>query len=707
MSPDDLTQVSRPGVRGHACVVIAAADGDERLRACEESVREHTAANTPIVTVSASTAAVNRALEQVAPADAVLLSEPCLVSAGWLERLRNAARADTNTATASALADAGTPLALADVDRPVDDLAALEHGVAEHTLALRPRLSRAVGPCVYLRRDALELVGPLDERLDLDRAVEADFARRCLLAGLAHVAADDVVVGHVGEPPANPAPGAQPEIAASSVLPLALEAARGPRTRIWVTIDARALDGAVTGTQLHILELARALARTGALRLRLLVWAERIDSATLELLRSLPETEVLAAEDVDDTTPRSAVFHRPQQTFSPGDVALASRLGERIVLSQLDLIAYRNPGYFADAGAWEDYRRASRHGMSAAERVVVFSEHTRRELLSDALVDAQRIRVVPPGLDHRRAAAPLRPSTLDLSEEAELLLCLGTDFHHKNRMFALRLLAALRERHAWQGNLVLAGTHIPHGSSRELERALLDERPELRASVIELGPVTEAEKAWLLERADAVVYPSVYEGFGLVPFESALHGVPCLFAPQSSLAEGAAARAATIVPWDPVASADGARALLTDPAVRARHVRVLADAARGLTWERTAAAMVDVYREAAVAPVRDAATLSHDAVDRECELTAAHAAVAQKLIDERELVLHDYDTLLAEVGPGRSLVGPHGSLPDDVQRGLLALSAHPALSRPLYGVAALTLRLARAVARVVRRLWPV
>ena len=42
---------------------------------------------------------------------------------------------------------------------------------------------------------------------------------------------------------------------------------------------------------------------------------------------------------------------------------------------------------------------------------------------------------------------------------------LGTDFLHKNRVFAMRLLASLREHHGWSGRLVLAGTHIPHGSS--------------------------------------------------------------------------------------------------------------------------------------------------------------------------------------------------------------------------------------------------
>ncbi len=470
-----------------------------------------------------------------------------------------------------------------------------------------------------------------------------------------------------------------------------------------VTIDARALDGTRMGTQVHVLELVRALANTERLHLRVLVRGEEIDSETLALLRKLPNTEILDAREVVPDTPKSAVFHRPVQTFSHEDVALACDLGERIVLSQLDLIAYNNPNYFPDALAYADYRRASRHGMSAAERVVVFSAHTRAEMLAEDLVEDERIRIVAPGLDHDSTAEPRRPAGLEQGVESGFLLCLGADYTHKNRVFALRLLAELQARHGWRGQLVFAGAHVAHGSSQASERELLDAHPELRASVSDLGPVDEAEKAWLTTQTAAVVYPSLHEGFGLVPFESGLLGVPCLFAAQSSLAEGPIAKAATIVLEDPVRSAAAAYPLLVDPDARAAHVRALAEAAQGLTWERAATAMIEIYREAVRAPVRVAATLSRDAVARERELTAAHQAVVRMLIDERELVLRDYETLLAEVGAGRSLVGPHGSLPEDLQRALLALSAHPALSRPLYGLAAGVFRFVRTLARAVRR----
>ena len=220
--------------------------------------------------------------------------------------------------------------------------------------------------------------------------------------------------------------------------------------------------------------------------------------------------------------------------------------------------------------------------------------------------------------------------------------------------------------------------------------------------MVALGPVSEQEKAWLIAHAGAVVYPSVYEGFGLVPFESALDGVPCVFAPQSSLAEEAPEGTAAIVPWDPGASAAAAHALLTDPSARAEQVHALAAAARGLTWTAAASRMVEIYREAAVAPVRDAATLSRDAVQREGRLSVEHQLEAARLIREREHAQRMYDELNAEVGFGLSLIGPHGALPEGLQRALLALSAHPALSRPLFGVLSRAFLAARALGRAVR-----
>ena len=69
-----------------------------------------------------------------------------------------------------------------------------------------------------------------------------------------------------------------------------------------------------------------------------------------------------------------------------------------------------------------------------------------------------------------------------------------------------------------------------------------------------------------------MLYPTVYEGFGLVPFEAAEQGVPCMWAPVTSLAELFPASEATIVPWDARETAEQAARLLNDRDAAARNV---------------------------------------------------------------------------------------------------------------------------------------
>src|SRR5205085_8072545 len=125
---------------------------------------------------------------------------------------------------------------------------------------------------------------------------------------------------------------------------------------------------------------------------------------------------------------------------------------------------------------------------------------------------------------------PVAPSGVEaLSRGGDVILCLGTDFHHKNRIFALRMLGDLHRRAGWRGHLVFAGPTVAYGSSRADEARMLKREPRLADFVIDVGAVTETEKAWLLRRAQLVLYPTIYEGFGLVPFEAAEHGVACMW----------------------------------------------------------------------------------------------------------------------------------------------------------------------------------
>ena len=308
-----------------------------------------------------------------------------------------------------------------------------------------------------------------------------------------------------------------------------------------VIVDARILSPPMTGTQVHVLELIAALARTGQCRVSAIV-PDRIDEAAA---RSL---DVAAAASSSCATPmrpdwraRADVVHRPFQIDNPGELSFLTSLGDRLVITQQDLIGYHNPSYFASRDAWEGYRELTRTALAVADRVLFFSAHARARRStrssSSPIAPAWSRSASTTGSPVRRRSAR-RAASRGSQPDAEVMLCLGNDYRHKNRLFALRMLDELiTPASAGTGRLVLAGPHVPHGSSAADERRMLSTRPELAAAVVDLGAVSEAEKAWLLGRAGLVLYPTVHEGFGLVPFEAAEHGVPCMWAAGTSLSE--------------------------------------------------------------------------------------------------------------------------------------------------------------------------
>jgi GT2 family glycosyltransferase/glycosyltransferase involved in cell wall biosynthesis len=631
---------------------------------------------------------MNSVMEMAAPADVVVLNSDCVVPAGWLECLREAAYSDSTIATASALSNNGTVLSVPYRNRPLPhlpqdwtlDQAAL--AVRQASPRLRPRIPTAIGHCMYIRRSALELVGNFDPVFAPGYGEEVDFSQRCISRGLSHVAADDLLVWHYG----RGSFGTRPEVAnlqqqheriiesrypqyAGEVTaittdmhgPLArsLGAARRALLGMSVTIDASCLTRAtsVQGTQLLALELTRALCSQDGIRLRVVV-PRHCGRQVTSFLRDLTGVETLFVDEVGPETELSDVVHRPFQVSYVHELLMLRRLGERLVITHQDMIAYRNPGYYRTFAEWDEYSKAVRASLAIADAVVFISEHAANDAVGEGLTERRRAWVVNNGTDRHFGLelSPRLPRGARALVDTAFLLCLGADFHHKNRVFALRVLEQLQQRHSWPGRMVLAGPKVSCGSSSSEEAEFFMRHPDVDRATLRLPAVTEEERLWLMEHAAAVLYPTVYEGFGLIPFEAAAANVPPIFAPQASLAELLPAETALIVPWDEAATADRTMEILRDEGARRRLITAVQTAGRDYRWSGAAERLLRVYDEALQGP--------------------PNWRITPDIIDPTVTVL------------GRHLVGDEGVLSEDVQHILWAIGRRRSLARPFF--AALT-----------------
>jgi glycosyltransferase involved in cell wall biosynthesis len=116
--------------------------------------------------------------------------------------------------------------------------------------------------------------------------------------------------------------------------------------------------------------------------------------------------------------------------------------------------------------------------------------------------------------------------------------------------------------------------------------------------VVLTGYVSDADKRALLSGAEALAYPSLYEGFGFPVLEAFTAGVPVLTSDASSLPEVAGAAALMVDPHDPAAIAGGLERLLGDPGLRDGLRRAGLERVRRFTWEETARRTAEVLRSA-------------------------------------------------------------------------------------------------------------
>jgi glycosyltransferase involved in cell wall biosynthesis len=236
--------------------------------------------------------------------------------------------------------------------------------------------------------------------------------------------------------------------------------------------------------------------------------------------------------------------------------------------------------------------------VKRAHRVIVDAHSTRHDLIERLHTPPARIDVVPLGLGaparHAPAPAAQVRERLGLApdDDRRVLLSLSAKRPHKNLAALIRALALLTpERRAV---LVLPGYPTEHEGELRRLAAERDVADYVRFQAW-LSP-EELEGLWGL--ADAFLFPSLYEGFGLPVLEAMDRGVPVACSNASSLPEVAGDAALLFDPHSDAAIAQALERVLQDAPLREQLIARGHLRAREFTWERTARGVLDSYARA-------------------------------------------------------------------------------------------------------------
>lgn len=268
-----------------------------------------------------------------------------------------------------------------------------------------------------------------------------------------------------------------------------------------------------------------------------------------------------------------------------------------------DLSALRYPqAYFADAASERRARRHLEAVTASAEAVIAVSEATRRDVVSLLGVPEERVAVVAHGVEPTFRPVVDRAALAEVRRRyrlpARYLLFVGGIDFKKNVTRLLEGYAVARMSGRIPHVLALAGplqrTDNPFFvAAQERARAV-----GVAGHVRWLGYVPDADLPSLYSGADAFVFPSLMEGFGLPVLEALACGTPVVTSAGSAMAEVAGEVAALVDPVDPGSIAGGILRVLV-PEVAAWLRKAGPARAAGYTWERAAAKTIEVYERAA------------------------------------------------------------------------------------------------------------
>jgi glycosyltransferase involved in cell wall biosynthesis len=251
-----------------------------------------------------------------------------------------------------------------------------------------------------------------------------------------------------------------------------------------------------------------------------------------------------------------------------------------------DLSFRAHPEYYPRAMAWY-MRWLTAWAVRLADRVLTVSAFSQQELIRYYPAAKGKVCIVPNGVgsefrprpDGRTMLADMKALS-PYSVAPPYILAVGNIHPRKNLSRLLDAYLDLRQRRNAVPRMVWAGA--PRwGSDELLQRAR-------SAGVILTGFVAQEDLPALYRGAAMLVYPSLYEGFGLPPVEAMACGTPVITSNTTSLPEVVGKAALTVDPTNVEAIAGAMARLLDDAASRQELTEAGIRRSRRYTWPRAA-----------------------------------------------------------------------------------------------------------------------
>lgn len=247
------------------------------------------------------------------------------------------------------------------------------------------------------------------------------------------------------------------------------------------------------------------------------------------------------------------------------------------------------------------WRRSFDEWLARAAAVIVPTEATRADLLRLHRVDDALVHAIHHGADADKFSSVSSGEVDEIKQrfgiDGRYVLSLTGQEKRKNLRGLVQAIERMSDQDHW---LVIAGGRVRWAPdhSDDVDREIARLPAPARARIVRTGYVSDADRRALLSGAEALAYPSRYEGFGFPVLEGFAARVPVLTSNVSAMPEVAGDAAVLVDPDDVDAIAGGLDRILEDEGLREELKTAGTARLASFTWERSARATAAVLRGA-------------------------------------------------------------------------------------------------------------
>lgn len=231
--------------------------------------------------------------------------------------------------------------------------------------------------------------------------------------------------------------------------------------------------------------------------------------------------------------------------------------------------------------------------VERSDKIITISEFSKQEIQTLLQVPEEKIEIVYSAPSITTEVTTFQMLQKRLNVQQPYLLYMGTIEPRKNLVRLIQAFDWLKKETKIPHQLVLAGGD--GWKTEEIHRAA--EMAQFANEIRFTGYLSSREKNTLYQNADLMVFPSLYEGFGMPPLEAMLFGCPAVCANTASLPEIAGEAAELVDPLSVQAIADGIWHVLSDSGYRHALIAKGVQQAARFSWDQSAGKMFRICKE--------------------------------------------------------------------------------------------------------------